>query len=234
MNFDYLSYIPDSIFPWDLKILISNNNLPYGKNKHKTYEMAEDKDVSTPFVCSLTTENKELEKFFLERISASSLINNSSAEEKNENNQFLLTATCIGFLDLQYLRLKFHKIEKEYTQFNGHPLFKTRAVKELESYNAVKIKDTDLDESYMASEFVAFYLLENTSFKTKPKKEVLTRYSYKYDYWAGKYINPQERLKEIATVEKIEDCLWNEGSLTGDKLFAWIESDSLSATFYMD
>jgi hypothetical protein len=234
MNFDYLRYIPDSIFPWDLKILISNNNLPYSKNKHKTYEIAEDKDLSTPFVCSLTTENKELEKFFLERISSLSPTNNSNAEEKNEHNQLFLTGTCIGFLDLQYLRLKFQKIEKEYTQFNEHPLFKTRAVKELESYNAVKIKDIDLDESYMESEFVAFYLLENTSFKAKQKKEVLTRYSYKYDYWGGKYINPQERLKEMATVAKIEDCVWSEGCLTGDKLFTWLESDTLSSTFYMD
>ena len=67
MNFDYLSYIPDSIFPWDLKILISDNNLPYSKNKYKTHELAE-KDLSTPFVCSLTTENKGLEIFLLERI----------------------------------------------------------------------------------------------------------------------------------------------------------------------
>ena len=132
------------------------------------------------------------------------------------------------------MRLKFRKVEKEYTQFSGHQLVKTRAVKELEGYNAVKINDSDLDESYIASEFVTFYLLENTSFQTEPKKEVLTRYSYKYDYWAGKYINPQERLKEIATVEKVEDCLWSQSSLTADKLFTWLESDTLSSSFYME
>ena len=233
MNFDYLSYIPDSILPWDLKILISNNNLPYGKNKHKTYELAE-KDLSTPFVCSLTTENKRLEIFFLERIPSSSEKTNRASEENNNNNQLFLTATCIGFLDLQYLRLKLRKVQHEYTQFNGHQLVKTRAVKELEGYNAVIIKDSDLDESYMASEFVTFYLLENTSSTTDPKKEVLTRYSYKYDYWAGKYINPQERLKEIATVEKVEDCVWSEGNLTADKLFAWLEKDTVPSSFYIE